>query len=103
MTGHGADTTEHGPGHRPGLPVARGLPGAHPWPPFPRPWRGRAELAADPAARQAYRDAVARRELTPAGPAGGCVDLITDLPLAADLVAALAGQAEDVLSRAGRC
>jgi nitronate monooxygenase len=34
--------------------------------------------------------------------AGEAVDLITDLPPAADLVAALAAQAEDALNRAGR-
>jgi nitronate monooxygenase len=73
--------------------------------PFLDEWRGReAELAADPAARQAYQDGVARGELPPLPVwAGECADLITDLPPAADLVAGLAGQAEDVLSRAGRC
>ncbi|HEY2129010.1 MAG TPA: nitronate monooxygenase [Streptosporangiaceae bacterium] len=73
--------------------------------PFLDEWRDReAELAADPAARQAYQDAVARGDLPPLPVwAGECVDLITDLPPAADLVAGLAGQAEDVLSRAGRC
>lgn len=34
--------------------------------------------------------------------ASEAVDLITDLPPAADLVADLAGQAEDALARAGR-
>ncbi|MFE7357895.1 hypothetical protein ACFU8Q_33365 [Streptomyces sp. NPDC057543] len=34
--------------------------------------------------------------------AGEAVDLITDLPPAADLVATLAAQAEDALTRAGR-
>ena len=73
--------------------------------PFLDEWRDReAELAADPAARQAYQDAVARGDLPPLPVwAGECADLITDLPPAADLVAGLAGQAEDVLSRAGRC
>lgn len=73
--------------------------------PFLDQWRGReAELAADPAAaRQAYRDGVARGELPPLPVwAGECTDLITDLPPAAELVAALAGQAEDALTRAGR-
>ena len=106
VTGHGADTERSTV-----LDIARGsrwpatYPGRTLGHPFLDQWRGReAELAADPAARQAYRDAVARGELTPLPVwAGECVDLITDLPLAADLVAALAGQAEDVLSRAGRC
>ena len=73
--------------------------------PFLDEWRDReAELAADPAGRQAYQDGVARGDLPPLPVwAGECADLITDLPPAADLVAGLAGQAEDVLSRAGRC
>ena len=73
--------------------------------PFLDEWRDReAELVADPAARQAYQDGVARGDLPPLPVwAGECADLITDLPPAADLVAGLAGQAEDVLSRAGRC
>ncbi|WP_345429514.1 nitronate monooxygenase [Actinoallomurus vinaceus] len=67
-------------------------------------WRGReAELAADPQAKQAYQDDVARGDLLPLPVwAGEAVDLITDLPSAADLVSALAAQAEDALSRAGR-
>lgn len=67
-------------------------------------WRGReAELAADPTAQQAYRDGVARGELPPQPVwAGQAVDLITDVPPAAELVAALAGQAEDALTRAAR-
>ncbi|MFD1933206.1 NAD(P)H-dependent flavin oxidoreductase [Nonomuraea mangrovi] len=67
-------------------------------------WRGReAELAADPDARQAYQDGVARGDLPPLPVwAGEAVDLITDLPPAADLVATLARQAEDALARAGR-
>lgn len=72
--------------------------------PFLDQWRGReAELAADPQARQAYQDGVARGEI-PALPvwAGEAVDLINDLPSAADLVGALAAQAEDALARAGR-
>jgi nitronate monooxygenase len=67
-------------------------------------WRGReAELAADDtAARQAYRDGVARGDLPPLPVwAGEGVDLINDLPPAADLVAALAAQAEEALARAG--
>jgi nitronate monooxygenase len=68
-------------------------------------WRGReAELAADDtAARQAYRDGVASGDLPPLPVwAGEGVDLINDLPPAADLVAALAAQAEEALARAGR-
>ncbi|MFE2427843.1 NAD(P)H-dependent flavin oxidoreductase [Streptomyces sp. NPDC059373] len=67
-------------------------------------WRGReAGLAADPQAQRAYQDDVARGEVPPLPVwAGEAVDLITDLPPAADLVATLAAQAEDALSRAGR-
>ncbi|MFE3789889.1 nitronate monooxygenase [Streptomyces goshikiensis] len=70
-------------------------------------WRGReAELARDSQARQDHRDDVARGAIPPmpvwAGEAVEAVDLITDRPSAADLVAALAAQAEDALARAGR-
>ncbi|GAA1369637.1 nitronate monooxygenase [Streptomyces beijiangensis] len=67
-------------------------------------WRGReAELAADPMARQDYRDDVARRAIPPMPVwAGEAVDLISDLPSAADLVTTLAVQAEEALARAGR-
>lgn len=67
-------------------------------------WRGReAELAADPQAQRAYQDDVARGEVPPLPVwAGEAVDLITDLPHAADLVTTLAAQAEDALARAGR-
>ncbi len=67
-------------------------------------WRGReAELAADGQAQQDYQDDVARGEVPPLPVwAGEAVDLITDLPPAADLVATLAIQAEDALTRAGR-
>jgi len=67
-------------------------------------WRGReAELAADARARQDYQQDAAQGEI-PSLPmwAGEAVDLITDLPSAADLVATLAAQAEDALNRAGR-
>lgn len=66
-------------------------------------WRGReAELAADPGAKEAYRAAVARGELPPLPVwAGESVDLIDDLPPAADLVAVLAAEAERALARAG--
>jgi nitronate monooxygenase len=72
--------------------------------PFLDQWRGReAELAADPRARQAYQDLVARGEVPPLPAwAGEAIDLITDLPPAAELVLALAVQAEDALARAGR-
>jgi nitronate monooxygenase len=70
--------------------------------PFLDRWRGREdELAADAGARQAYRDGVARGEL-PRLPvwAGEALDLIHDVPSAADLVGALAAQAEEALARA---
>ncbi len=72
--------------------------------PFLDQWRGReAELAADPGARQAYRDGVARGELPPEPVwAGEGADLISALPPAADLVGLLAAQAEGALARAGR-
>ncbi|MEV0492815.1 NAD(P)H-dependent flavin oxidoreductase [Streptomyces atratus] len=72
--------------------------------PFLDQWRGReAELAADPKARQDYRDAVARGVVPPLPVwAGEAVDLINDLPSAADLVVTLAEQAEKALTRAGR-
>ncbi|WP_405883323.1 nitronate monooxygenase [Streptomyces sp. NBC_01136] len=67
-------------------------------------WRGReAELTADAQAQQDYQGDVARGEVPPLPVwAGEAVDLINDLPPAADLVAALAEQAEDALTRAGR-
>ncbi|MEV8635235.1 nitronate monooxygenase [Streptosporangium sp. NPDC051023] len=67
-------------------------------------WRGReAELAADPQALQDYQDDVARGAIPPLPVwAGEAVDLITDLPSAEDLVPAMAIQAEDALTRAGR-
>ncbi|MBU3863037.1 nitronate monooxygenase, partial [Streptomyces sp. 4503] len=71
--------------------------------PYLDQWRGReAELAADPRARQDYQREVAQGNI-PALPmwAGEAIDLITDLPSAADLVATLAAQAEDALDRAG--
>ena len=72
--------------------------------PFLDQWRGReAELAADPQAHQAYQAAVARGDVPPLPVwASEAIDLITDLPPAADLVLALAAQAEDALVRAGR-
>jgi nitronate monooxygenase len=67
-------------------------------------WRGReAELAADPQARKDYQDDVARGAIPPLPVwAGEAVDLITDLPSAEDLVTAMATQAQDALTRAGR-
>ncbi|BBJ39934.1 hypothetical 2-nitropropane dioxygenase [Streptomyces antimycoticus] len=67
-------------------------------------WRGReAELAGDSRARQDYQDDVARGVIPPLPVwAGEGVDLITDVPSAADLVTELAAQAEDALLRAGR-
>ncbi|MBD0734259.1 NAD(P)H-dependent flavin oxidoreductase [Streptomyces sp. CBMA29] len=67
-------------------------------------WRGReAELAADPHVRQEYQADVARGEV-PALPvwAGEAVDLVHNVPQAADLVAVLAVQAEEALARAVR-
>jgi nitronate monooxygenase len=71
--------------------------------PFLDQWRGREdELAADDDAKRAYQDGVARGDLRPLPVwASEAVDLITDLPSAADLVIALAAQAEDALARAG--
>ncbi|WP_416977071.1 NAD(P)H-dependent flavin oxidoreductase [Streptomyces sp. T028] len=67
-------------------------------------WRGReTELAADPRARQAYQDEVARGALPPLPVwAGEAVDLITDLPSACDLMSTLATQTETALRSAGR-
>ncbi|MFF7635032.1 NAD(P)H-dependent flavin oxidoreductase [Kitasatospora sp. NPDC008050] len=72
--------------------------------PFLERWRGReAELAADRQARQAYQDGVAQGEIPPQPLwAGEGIDLVNDLPSAADLVGTLAAQAEDALNRAGR-
>lgn len=69
--------------------------------PFLERWRGReAELAADPRARQEYDDAVARGDVPPLPVwAGESVDLITDLPSAAELVGTMASQAEAALAR----
>ncbi len=70
--------------------------------PFLDQWRGREdELAADADARRAYRDGVARGELPPQPVwASEAIDLINDLPSAADLVGTLAAQAEQALARA---
>ena len=91
------------------LDIARGAP----WPsrdpgralghPYLDEWRGReAELEADTGARRAYHEAVARGELPPEPVwCSEAIDLITGLVPAADLVAALAAQAEQALARAG--
>jgi len=70
--------------------------------PFLDQWRDReAELAADPQARQAYQDGIARGELPPQPAwASQAIDIIRDLPPAASLVATLAAQAEDALNKA---
>ena len=70
--------------------------------PFLDEWQGREEeLAADPGARQAYRDAVARGEVTPVPVwASQAIDLITGLVPAADLVALLAAHTEEALAAA---
>lgn len=67
-------------------------------------WRGREpELAGDSKARLDYQNDVARGAIPPLPVwAGEGIDLITDLPSAADLVTTLATQAEDALARAGR-
>ncbi|MEO3889647.1 nitronate monooxygenase [Nonomuraea sp. B5E05] len=72
--------------------------------PFLDEWRGREdELAAAAHARQAYQDAAARGEISALPQwASEAIDLINDLPSAADLVSALAAQAEEALARAGR-
>jgi nitronate monooxygenase len=65
-------------------------------------WDREDELAADPAAKQAYTDGIARGDL-PAQPiwASQAIDLINEIPSATDLVAALATQAHDALAQAG--
>lgn len=67
-------------------------------------WRGREdELAASGEARADYDADVARGVIPPLPVwAGEAIDLITDLPPAADLVSALAAQTEVALARAGR-
>ncbi|MFI5771083.1 nitronate monooxygenase [Streptomyces sp. NPDC051658] len=72
--------------------------------PYRDRWRGReAKLAEDPQVRHAYRADVARGDVPPLPVrAGEGVDLVNDLPPAADLVVALAAQAESGLARPGR-
>jgi nitronate monooxygenase len=66
-------------------------------------WRDREkELASDPRAREAYLADVAQGVIPPLPVwAGEAVDLVTDRPPAAELVATLAAQAEAALARAG--
>jgi nitronate monooxygenase len=104
VAGHGEDTERSTV-----LDIARGSR----WPPeytartlghpFLDQWRGREdELAADPDARRAYQEGRARGELPPLPVwASEAIDLINDLPSAADLVGTLAAQAQDALARAG--
>ena len=88
--------------------IARGAPWPARYPartlrnPFFDRWRGREdELAADPAARQAYREAVATGALPPEPVwASEAIDLITEAYPAAELVGALAAAAEQALARA---
>jgi nitronate monooxygenase len=67
--------------------------------PYLDEWRGREpELAADASALAAYQDDVRRGAIPPLPQwAGEAVDLVTDLPSAADLVPALAARAEAAL------
>jgi nitronate monooxygenase len=69
--------------------------------PFLDEWRDREdELAASPRARSDYQRGVASGELPPDPVwASQAIDLITDLPPAAEVVASLAAQAEDALAR----
>jgi len=103
VDGHGEDTARNRVHD-----ILRGSPWPSRYPgrslrdPFLDEWQGREEeLAADPAARQAYRDAVARGEVTPVPVwASQAIDLITGLVPAADLVALLAAQTEEALAAA---
>ena len=91
------------------LDIARGsrwpakYPGRTLGHPFLELWRGREdELAADGEAQRAYREGVARGDLPPLPVwASEAVDLVTDVPPAADLVGIMAAQAADALARAG--
>jgi nitronate monooxygenase len=105
MAGRGEDTERNT-----ALDIARGSR----WPlrysartlghPFLDQWRGREdELAADASARRAYQAGVANGDLPPRPVwASEAIDLINDRPPAAGLVGALAVQAEEALTRAGR-
>ena len=67
--------------------------------PVTEQWRGREdELAADAEAQRSYQAAVARGDLPPLPVwASEAIDLITDLRSAAELVGAIAAQAEEVI------
>jgi len=67
-------------------------------------WRGReATLVGDPEARRDYQNDVKLGVIAPLPVwAGEGIDLVTDVPSAADLVADLAAQAEVALARAGQ-
>ena len=105
VEGHGGDTERNSI-----LDIARGSR----WPskytartlghPFLDAWRDReTELTTDPHARQDYQLALSQGDIPPLPVwAGEAVDLIDDLPSAADLVHSLAAQAEDALARAGK-
>ena len=103
IEGHGEDTERSTV-----LDIARGSR----WPskyrartlghPYLDQWRGRKdELGADADAKRAYQNGVARGDLPSPVWASEAIDLINDLPSAAELVGALAAQAEDALARAG--
>jgi nitronate monooxygenase len=64
-------------------------------------WRDREdELAASAQAKMDYQRGVASGELPPQPVwASQAIDLITDLPPAAEVIAGLAAQAEDVVAR----
>ena len=88
--------------------IAMGVPWPSKYPartlrnPFFDRWRGREdELAADPAARRAYQESVARGDL-PESPvwASEAIDLIAEITPAAELVGTLAAQAEEALAKA---
>jgi nitronate monooxygenase len=68
---------------------------------FTEQWRGREDqLAADSAAKQEYKDAVAHGELPPLPVwTSQAIDLITDLRPAAELVGSLSAEAAEVLAR----
>jgi nitronate monooxygenase len=90
------------------LDVARGAPWPSRYPartlrhPFVSRWHGREQqLAGDDEARARFQQAVASGELPPIVWASQSIDLITGLHSAAELVRALAAQAEDTLTRLG--
>ncbi|MFC6020441.1 NAD(P)H-dependent flavin oxidoreductase [Plantactinospora solaniradicis] len=92
------------------LDIVRGSrwPSRYPARTLPHPhldrWRGReAELVGDAQARQDYQADVARGVIPPLPVwAGEAVDLIADVPSAADLVTTLVTQTVDALTNAGK-